>query len=1806
MEDNVPVLEKPTVQALLKRAGNLVKEGKIDEASGTLTKAWPLAKEGPEKEAIGSYLNLTRKLLEAEARSPNTVNIDYSVDTLKYERHPKFLVEELQKLSNPVIRAIENSHGLSPVYVNRKISKTCMGGLMTINVRSRASKVELKTVEVGPFADQVLKISSFKVGPSDISSYPQLKAKIQSTTDFGLKAGVFAGGLIVAINGVQVGGYPEPKVKDMIETAKKVKGRPIKMQLLRLPKCLEPLKPFHQHHCRSCKLIFCDSCASKKIVLPAAYNESGILFRKTRVCDFCFALNDGKRPENARDMMLLRRQMFKGKTEGHEDDYFCLELDESTCTISDIDNAYKRLTDIADKENNGTKIRELKKAFHNLTGEIKDEDGNVIGDGPFKVDYYYHVLGLKKKSPDEEQPLIEEREITKAYHKAALKHHPDKQAQKSIAEQEHAAAEYAKIEKAKKYFDEKDNDEEVEKDPESVKTSAYKMHYKKVTKTIEKNVGNHIKNCQLCGQSFLLVGGFSFGTRHNCHKCNTYVCNNCCERKGEQKKYNTSKQLITCTECLKIESKYGKRPSNLQNLLLIRFNVEPPKGLSYLKYLDLEPAVRVQWVDDSYNVTIRWNLVTEENSDPHPKQSEMTFLKFSAKRSFKDFEWFDKKIRKVPGLPIQCKMPRRASIFSNKADKKVEEMQNYASYILRSADDGCKQFCGTPFSKCDEGNAMRKACWLVRAFFGFTMEEFEIVRNKWSKTDKTGFNFHNKLQPLGLTMLKLDSFHKWCRFKIEESVFRKMVLTLESRKNAQDTRRSNLEKRVSKNAARRKTLKKLIKEAPERIERSKNRMENQPSRANREKNRMEMQESESVLVHINRKNDNMLRKDDAAVRESDKRMFSELKSIYQQYLSINKNVKKLVIPNERYAWELEMENVVFPDVAKYIFQYYTTLTVEKKEVNDGNNMSKYTYHKIDLSGDPNEPLYRLNENVNSIKIGLPKEEKRLEVEDKGLENELKMVNIESTMLTQVSQIIALEEIRWKNEDAKYALEESYIKSERQMRHEKEAIIEADLSKREKGLSMLKQSLDQRNLIESSIVNSTNNRFNNQKARKEEAERLAKEWQYQNSKPEARITRERKRLEMQQSCSMVLRFNDREADDEERKDYMHALQAIANNRDTCVVRHESENSIHLKEESTLERFADNCEDAKQYLEEGNPVTLQEGLAVITDSLAKRCEIPQNSVDHEFENGIKLRREEVNKFLIVLSNRISKESNNILASQNDLKIEEKNFSEESVVFEMQRQHLDTGKITQEEERELIDKEQELHKDKCSMYINSCIEATKIIRKRKEKLSKIISLSVNLEDRSNSLYSEAAYQKQLMDKNKRQCATVCRNVDKRIDICRENLNYQKNNYKRLFFPKRTNQANKSKEESMMNKFIGEYKVSVNKNTSCLSFVETTQSKLNSSYQDAESYYDICEQNSSKIENMWKEYGPEKTMHESLLSSHNLHDTLFVSHFREAVNDTNSMFLKARSQKRIVDTKLSSLQQALEALVKINTDLFQSNENCLSLMVEAQEKHKVEITLLQAEDSIRNKKENVISSQLKLAMRLESNMRSTVSKWKSHTNSVRQSIRNADISYSRSVLNKRSIDATSYNKNEIERRIHEYASSKSHCIDTLYALNNIDVIPSTLDHFQGTISQFENATNELLELVDGNNKSTEDLWLSAILDETRTLSSSVRSLEKRKFPEFKSTWREQINSIKNKNNELDNQKTILQNKISMHKSELNQAENLWQHSDYYVHGDKYSGIRRSSDDYLGNCATTGLSCKNCSRGVGCRWAGQGRPGHR
>ena len=42
------------------------------------------------------------------------------------------------------------------------------------------------------------------------------------------------------------------------------------------------------------------------------------------------------------------------------------------------------------------------------------------------------------------------------------------------------------------------------------------------------------------------------------------------------------------------------------------------------------------------------------------------------------------------------------------------------------------------------------------------------------------------------------------------------------------------------------------------------------------------------------------------------------------------------------------------------------------------------------------------------------------------------------------------------------------------------------------------------------------------------------------------------------------------------------------------------------------------------------------------------------------------------------------------------------------------------------------------------------------------------------------------------------------------------------------------------------------------------------------------------------------------------------------------------------------------------------------------------------------------------------------------------------------------------------------------------------------------------------------------------------------------------------------------------------------------------------YSGMGGGGSGRLGGTASTGMACKNCSSGRGCRWAGQGRPGHR
>ena len=38
------------------------------------------------------------------------------------------------------------------------------------------------------------------------------------------------------------------------------------------------------------------------------------------------------------------------------------------------------------------------------------------------------------------------------------------------------------------------------------------------------------------------------------------------------------------------------------------------------------------------------------------------------------------------------------------------------------------------------------------------------------------------------------------------------------------------------------------------------------------------------------------------------------------------------------------------------------------------------------------------------------------------------------------------------------------------------------------------------------------------------------------------------------------------------------------------------------------------------------------------------------------------------------------------------------------------------------------------------------------------------------------------------------------------------------------------------------------------------------------------------------------------------------------------------------------------------------------------------------------------------------------------------------------------------------------------------------------------------------------------------------------------------------------------------------------------------------YAAVRRGR---IGGTVSTGVACKNCSAGKGCRWAGEGRPGH-
>ena len=199
------------------------------------------------------------------------------------------------------------------------------------------------------------------------------------------------------------------------------------------------------------------------------------------------------------------------------------------------------------------------------------------------------------------------------------------------------------------------------------------------------------------------------------------------------------------------------------------------------------------------------------------KCSDVTSLKYTTTRSFKDFEWLNTKLNNIKGLRIYCNLPKQ-NLFTGKgfSAEKTKALENYAIHLLRY--EGCKKLAVVPFSECDEPNAMRKALWLARAFFGFSSEEFEMVRHQWSKSDQNGFDFHESLKQLGSTMVKLNTFHKWCRFKIEDCQYDQRTKLLGNRKDAQDHRKINELIRITKETTRRKELDQMCRNVPKIVE----------------------------------------------------------------------------------------------------------------------------------------------------------------------------------------------------------------------------------------------------------------------------------------------------------------------------------------------------------------------------------------------------------------------------------------------------------------------------------------------------------------------------------------------------------------------------------------------------------------------------------------------------------------------------------------------------------------------------------------------------------------------------------------------------------------------------------------------------------------------------------------------------------------------------------------------------------------------------------------------------------------------------
>ena len=563
----------------------------------------PLPPSAQKSEETGSRTEADAE--RAETVDSEWLDLTHARRESTYDMHPPSLVKKMQWYCEPVIENILKNHGHSPEKVSLKITDRCMGGLTTVNVRSMVAKLQKKVIPLTPDMK-----AAFTVGEAESTRWcPDLKVQIASANAAAKRAGIFVGGIVVGVNGENVLGRPINEVSTLIPT----NGCPSNIELLRLPICFQKLSIGHRHHCRSCKLVFCDSCCTKKIKLPPGFKQKPLLFSKgVLVCDFCHSLAEqNKLPKTAIEMIQYRNDWLKGITEGYAEDYFCLGLrEENHPTVAEVVEAYEASARKFYRENNSEKVEEVERAFQRLTDEV-EVDGQKE-QGPHRHAYMHYVLGLKDG--------FTEKERIKAYRKAALNFHPDKQANKvtpsdainpSENRQEYAQKIFNKIEKANKFL----SNSEVEEKPVDPVQEAYKAHDKFVRNWKDSTLGKEGVSCGLCGANFIIILGKTLGTRHGCRICGIDVCNNCCSRTEAIERLNSNALQWACTKCQYMKDTYGPRPV-MNGLMLLRANAEPPKGCAYLMQLDSEPAVKVTEgeADGLYDITIHWDLMSEVNT----------------------------------------------------------------------------------------------------------------------------------------------------------------------------------------------------------------------------------------------------------------------------------------------------------------------------------------------------------------------------------------------------------------------------------------------------------------------------------------------------------------------------------------------------------------------------------------------------------------------------------------------------------------------------------------------------------------------------------------------------------------------------------------------------------------------------------------------------------------------------------------------------------------------------------------------------------------------------------------------------------------------------------------------------------------------------------------------------------------------------------------------------------------------------------------------------------------------------------------